>query len=386
MKEFLKKYFLGDHVIWAVITGLTLISIMVVFSASGSLVHRYHEGNTTFYLFRHLKFIALGLVLLYFTHRLPYKWFAKFAKPLLLIAIPLLLITLIFGESINAASRWLTVPGLGVAFQTSDFAKLALIIFVAKLLANNQKSEKGINLAFRHIAIATAIVCGLILPANLSTAALLFITIFFMMFIGRIPFKNLAFTVGVLLAIFSFYVVVSLVLPGESRVETWKNRIESFMDEEGSDNFQAEQSKIAIVTGGIFGKGPGLSTQRNHLPHPYSDFIYAIIIEEYGTIGGILVMFFYFVLLFRTVRIVNKCDRFFPAFLSIGLAISLVLQAVVNMAVAVNIIPVTGQPLPLISMGGTSMIFTCISLGIILSVSRSIELEKAKMKVAAVNS
>jgi cell division protein FtsW len=281
-------------------------------------------------------------------------------------------LTLILGTSLNSASRWLTLPGIGLTVQTSDFAKLALIMYVARMLSQKQDVIDDYKLAFLPIIIPIALVCILILPANFSTSALLFLTTFILMFIGRINVKHLLSLVGIGILAMSLFVMIALYTNRSGRIGTWKHRIENYINDEGDGNYQVKQSKIAIATGGFLGKGPGNSTQRNFLPHPYSDFIYAIVIEEYGAVGAIIVLFLYLYLLFRAAVIVRKCDRTFPAFLTIGLVISLVFQAMINMAVAVNIIPVTGQTLPLISMGGSSILFTGIALGIILSVSRSI--------------
>jgi cell division protein FtsW len=290
---------------------------------------------------------------------------------LLYIAIPLLLITLLFGTSINQASRWLEIPGLGVTIQTSDFAKLALIIYVARMLSLRQNNLNDIKKTFFPIAIPVVIVCLLILPANFSTAAMVGVACWLMLFIGRINMRHLLGFTGLGVVVIGLFIFIALKTNTVSRVETWKNRIENYSSEEGGDNYQALQSKIAIATGGLVGKGPGNSTQRNLLPHPYSDFIYAIIIEEYGIVGGVVVLLLYLILLYRAGIIIKKARRTFPAFLAMGLTLILVLQAMINMAVAVNLIPVTGQPLPLVSMGGTSVLFTSASFGILLSISRS---------------
>jgi cell division protein FtsW len=252
-------------------------------------------------------------------------------------------------------------------------------MYVAKVLSQHQQSKEELKSSFKPIIISILVICGLILPANLSTAVLLFATCWALMFIGRMDFKYLITSLGAIFVIFMVVLTITLNLPDKGRVNTWKNRIENFVSGEGEANHQANQAKIAIATGGFFGKGPGNSTQRNFLPQAYSDFIYAIIVEEYGLFGGILILFLYLYLLYRTGVIVKKSSRTFPALLAIGLTISLVFQALANMAVAVNLIPVTGQTLPFVSMGGTSIFFTSIAFGLILSVSRSIQNEENKI-------
>jgi len=290
---------------------------------------------------------------------------------LLYIAIPLLFITLLFGTNINQAARWLEIPGLGITIQTSDFAKLALMMYIARWLSIWQNEINDLRRAFLPLAIPIALVCLLILPANFSTAVLIVAASWIMLFIGRVRLKHLLGFTGLGVLVVALFVFIALQTNTINRVQTWKNRIENYVSGEGGDNYQAQQSKIAIATGGLVGKGPGNSTQRNFLPHPYSDFIYAIIVEEYGLVGGLIVLMLYLILLYRTGVIVKKAKRTFPAFLAIGLTLILVFQAIVNMAVAVNLIPVTGQPLPLVSMGGTSLFFTSASFGILLSISRS---------------
>jgi cell division protein FtsW len=370
MNENIKKYFHGDGVIWGVIIALSLISLLAVYSATGTLAYKYQHGNTSYYILKHLTYMFIGLVIIFVTHHIPYTFYSRLSQLLLIICIPLLLITLVFGRHLNDASRWLTLPGIGLTIQTSDFAKLALIMYLARLLSLKQDNIKDLRKAFIPLLVPVSLVCLLILPANFSTAAILFFTCLVIMFIGRVQFKQIMALVGIGLVLGGLYIGIALMTKHEGRINVWKHRIESFISGDSEDNFQAEQAKIAIATGGIFGKGPGNSTQRNFIPHPYSDEIYPIIIEEYGLIGGLIVMSLYLWLLFRTGIIVRKSDRTFPAFLAIGLTVILVLQAMINMAVGVNLFPVTGQTLPLVSMGGSSQLFTSFSLGILLSVSR----------------
>jgi cell division protein FtsW len=371
MNENVKKYFQGDGVIWGVIIALSLISLLAVYSATGTLAYKYQHGNTSYYVLKHLTYMFIGLVITFVTHHIPYQFYSRLSQIFLIICIPLLLVTLIFGRNLNDASRWLTLPGIGLTIQTSDFAKLALIMYLARLLSLKQEEIKDFKKAFVPLLMPVALVCILILPANFSTSAILFFTCLIIMFIGRVRFKQIMALVGIGVVLGGLYIGIALMTKNEGRINVWQNRIESFISGGSEENFQAEQAKIAIATGGIIGKGPGKSSQRNFLPHPYSDFIYAIIIEEYGLVGGLVIMLLYLWLLFRAGIIVRKSDRTFPAFLAIGLTTILVFQAMINMAVAVNLFPVTGQTLPLVSMGGSSQLFTCFSLGIILSVSRT---------------
>jgi cell division protein FtsW len=376
LTEFLSKYFKGDKVIWGVVFALSVLSLLAVYSSTGTLAYKYQEGNTAYYIIKHFVLLAAGLSIIFVTHLIPFKYYSRLSQLFLYLSIFLLAITLVMGTSLNQASRWLTLPGLGFTIQTSDFAKLALIMYIARVLSLRQSDSKlnDFNGVFVTMIIPIVLVCGLIMPANLSTAAILFVTSFLLMFIGRVKVKYLLGISGVGVLIVAL-IIAGVIISGSGtgRIGTWQNRIESFVNGDSDNNYQVEQSKIAIATGGILGKGPGNSTQRNFLPHPYSDFIYAIIIEEYGFFGGVLVLFLYLFLLYRAGVIVRKSRRTFAAFLAIGLAISLVFQAMINMGVAVHLFPVTGQTLPLVSMGGSSILFTGVAFGVILSVSRSVE-------------
>jgi len=364
-----RRYIKGDRIIWMVVLILLVISLLSVYSSTGSLAYQHRGGNTFFYLFRQLKFILLGLLIIFFVHLVPYRIFSRVSVVALYLAVPLLVLTLVAGKNINEATRWLQIPGTGLTIQTSDFAKIALVMYLAKILSVNQNNIRSFKEVFGRVSVAIIGICALILPANFSTAALLFVTAFALMFVGRIPVKYLALMVFTGIFAFSVFLGGSLLLNREGRIATWKHRIESFVAGEG-DSYQADQAKVAIVQGGLFGKGPGNSTQRNLLPHPYSDFIFAIIIEEYGSlIGGILVLALYLWLFFRAGMIIRRSRSTYGAFLAFGLSLGLVLQAFVNMAVAVGLVPVTGQTLPLVSMGGSSIFFTSLATGMILSVS-----------------
>ncbi|MFW5753950.1 MAG: FtsW/RodA/SpoVE family cell cycle protein [Marinilabiliaceae bacterium] len=384
MSNFVQKYIKGDQVMWGIIVFLSLVSLLTVYSATGSLAYKTQGGNTTYFMFKQLGFLLFGLFLIVVVHRISYKYFVIFSLPLLYISIILLLITVLSGQNLNEASRWLTVPGIGLSFQPSEMAKLALVLYVSRVLAQHQKDEGPTEGAFWPIVIHTAIVCLLIFPENLSTSLLIGGIVMLMMFLGRVPFRYLFFTgltgtavVAIVLLLAMNDVVIV------DRAETWASRIENYLDEEkmvsefGGD-YQVTQSKIAIATGGIFGKGPGNSDQRNFLPHPYSDFIYAIIAEEFGFFGALLVLGAYFIFFTRIGVLVSSSNRTFPAFMVLGLGLTLITQAFLNMGVSVGIFPVTGQPLPLVSMGGTSILFTCLALGAILSVSRHYQEERER--------
>jgi cell division protein FtsW len=372
------KHIKGDRPIWMIVIILSVFSLLAVYSSTGTLAYRYRAGNTEYYLFKHLIIIILGFGIMYVAHKIKYTYYSRIAQLALFIAIPLLLITLIRGTSINEASRWITLPIINISFQSSDFAKLAIIMYLARLLTKRQEHIKDFNQTFIPAIIPVLMVCMLILPANFSTAAVLFVTCMVLLFVGRVNLKYLGAMAGIGIMAAGLFVIVLMNMPDSGRLGTWERRINTFINDEGADTWQADQAKIAIATGGIIGKLPGNSTQRNFLPHAYSDFIYAIIIEEYGLIGGFIILMLYMMLLYRGVRIAQKSPGTFGALLAAGLSFSLVFQAMINMAVAVNLLPVTGQPLPLVSMGGTSLWFTSLAIGIILSVSRTIEEEELK--------
>ncbi len=371
MEAVFGRYFKGDKIIWLIVMFLSIISLLAIYSSTGSLAYKLQGGNTAYYFLKQFVFIAVGLAIVFLVHMVNSRVYAPISKMLLLFSIPLLLVTLVFGASLNHAARWLAIPGLGVTIQTSDIAKMALVMYVANILSQRQKEIKDLKKAFIPIVAPVALICLLILPANFSTALMLGLTCWLLMLIGRISLKHLFGFTGLAIVLLVAFIIIALQFKTVNRVQTWKHRIENFANDDDGANFQSDQGKIAIATGGIIGKGPGNSTQRNFLPHPYSDFIFAIIVEEYGLIGGVVVLLMYLILLFRAGVIVKKANRTFPAFLAIGLALLLVLQAMVNMCVAVNLIPVTGQPLPLVSMGGTSLFFTSAAFGIIISISRT---------------
>lgn len=368
-------YFKGDRVIWMIVLLLSLLSLAAVYSSIVTLAYKHHDGDTEYYLFKHLRIILLGLVLMFLTHRVKYSYFSRISQLMVIASVPLLLYTLSSGANLNEASRWIAIPFIGLTFQTSDLAKLALIMYLARVLTQKQGAMEDFKTVLIHIMIPVGLICALILPANFSTAALLFLTCMILMFIGGVKLKFIAGVIGIGIASFGLLLCIGLIAPKAlPRVDTWVQRVKTFVGgDEVADpdkTFQADQAKIAIATGGILGKGAGNSTQRNFLPHPYSDFIYAMVIEEYGLIGGIIIVILYLILLFRGVRVSTKSDRTFGQLLAFGLAFQLIFQGLINMAVAVNLFPVTGQPLPFLSMGGTSLLFSSIAVGIILSISR----------------
>lgn len=367
------KYIKGDKVIWTIVLLLSLLSILVVYSSVVAIAYRYKGGDTASYLIKHVFIMATGILLMYLIHKVKYIYFSRISQIAVILAAPLLLYTLVNGISAGEANRWLAIPGTSLTFQTSDFAKLALITYVARMLSIKQDVIKDFKQAFLPIIIPIAIICLLIFPANFSTAALLFVTCFVLMFIGRMNAKHLLLLLGSGIIFSTLLIVLILKFPNAiPRGTTWKARIENFSSGDSESNFQAEQAKIAIAKG-IVPKGPGNSISRNFLPQASSDFIFAIVIEEWGLLSGFVIVFLYLILLYRGIRIAGKSERTFGSLLAIGLTFSLVFQAIINMCVAVGLFPVTGQPLPLISMGGTSIWFTSISLGIILSVSKEVE-------------
>ncbi|MDB5004987.1 MAG: ftsW 2 [Mucilaginibacter sp.] len=359
----------GDRWIWLIVILLSLISLLSVYSAIGTLAYKRGVGAESI-LMKHLAMIIGGIILMYISHKLDYRYYSGISKLLMYITIPLLLYTLLFGSHVNDASRWIAIPGTGLSFQTSDLAKLALITFLARSLSRKQENIKDVKQSFIPIMGAVCIVFILIALANLSTALMLFGVSVLLLIIGRISIKQIAIT-----CLAGAILLTGVIFLGPRR-HTYTSRIHTFLHPEAANpdkSFQADHAKIAIATGGIFGKGPGKSNEVNYLPEAYSDEIYAIIVEEYGMMGGIALICIYLFLLYRCIKIVTKAPKAFGALLAAGLSFSLTIQAFANMAVAVGLGPVTGVPLPFVSMGGTSMLFTSIAFGIILSVSRDIE-------------
>ncbi len=359
----------GDRWIWLIVILLSLISLLSVYSAIGSLAYKRGVADESI-LIKHLAMIIGGIVLMYISHKLDYRYYSGISKLLMYITIPLLLYTLAFGSRINEASRWIAIPGTGLSFQTSDLAKLALITYLARSLSRKQENIKDVKQSFIPIMGAVCVVFVLIAWANMSTALMLFGVSILLLIMGRISVKQIAV---VMLA--GSVLLAGVVFLGP-RKHLYVTRINTFMHPEVANpdkSFQADHAKIAIATGGLFGKGPGKSSEVNYLPEAYSDEIFAIIVEEYGMVGGIVLISIYLFLLYRCIKIVTRAPKAFGALLAAGLSFSLTIQAFANMAVAVGLGPVTGVPLPFVSMGGTSMLFTSIAFGIILSVSRDID-------------
>ncbi len=371
--------------IWTIVFFLSAVSLLAVYSSTGSLAYRLYAGHTEYYLFKQLSVLGLGILIIYFAHRVNYTIYSRVAQIGFLLSIPLLVYTLAFGSHLNEASRWIRLPVINLTFQTSDIAKLALFMYVSRQLSRKQNVITDFKKGFLPIIMPVGIICGLIMPANMSTALLLGSSCMLLCFIGRVPLKFLFGMIGGAAGLVLLMFLIAQVTGLKGRTETWVKRVESFTSKEEQDvPYQVQQSQIAIAGGGTLGKGPGNSTARNFLPHPYSDFIYAIILEEYGIFGGFLILSAYLLLLLRSIRIFKKCPFAFGAFLSLGLSVTLVIQALMHMAVNVHLLPVTGLTLPLVSMGGSSVIFTSLSIGIILSVSRHVEEAEGKKEVASV--
>ncbi|HAL95792.1 MAG TPA: cell division protein FtsW [Chitinophagaceae bacterium] len=391
----------GDKVIWALVVLLTLVSLLAVYSATGSLAYKFYKGNTEVYLFKQVAFILGGLLVIYVAHLVNYTFYSKAARIVYLVSIPLLVYTLFFGVTMNEGSRWIRLPLINMTVQTSDLAKLALFMYLARLLSKRQDMIKEFKKGYLMVIWPVAVTCLLIAPANLSTALLLGASCLLLLFIGRASTKHLLITVGLAFIPITMLIAAAVVKhqqeePDEPitvvkkeegaltrRVDTWVSRVESFIygsTDVDTDEYQVNQAKIAVSKGGLLGVGPGNSTTRDFLPQAYNDFIYAIIIEEYGLLGGGFIVFVYLVFLYRCIRIFKRCPFAFGAFLALGLSFTLVIQALANMAVTVNLFPVTGVTLPLVSMGGSSFIFTCLAIGIILSVARNVEQLEGKDK------
>ncbi len=366
----------GDRVIWAIVAVLSMVSILTIYSASSSLAFQKNGGNTEYYLLKQMLILSVGLAIVYVFHIIHYKRFNLWAPYMLAVTVPLLALTLAVGTEYNDAQRWLEVPGLGLTFQTSDLAKISLITYIARSITAKQDYISDFQSAFLPIIMPVIIVCLLIAPSNLSTALVIFATCIVMMFMGRVAPKYIFLMMFCGLVAFSGLIVVGQAFPDKVRVNTWTSRLRNFV----TDSEEADQTKIAkmaIANGGLLGAGPGNSVQKNFLPNAFSDYLYAVIIEEYGLLGGFLILGLYILLFLRVVRLVTKSPKTFPAMLVMGLTLMLVVQALANMAVSVHLVPVTGLPLPMLSMGGTSLLFSCVSLGMILSVSKFIETENS---------
>lgn len=366
----------GDKTIWAIIAVLAIFSFLPVYSASTNLVYVAGKGSTLGYLLKHAILLLLGFVIVYTTHRVPYRYFSGLSVLMLPVVILLLVYTLTQGTVIDGAnaSRWISIPFIGIGFQTSTLAAVVLMIYVARYLARNKEKEITFKESFLYMWLPVGFVLALILPANFSTTAITFVMVVILVFLGGYPLKFIASILGVGILSLALFILTAKAFPDamkNSRINTWSNRIENFASGESEDNYQAEKAKIAIASGEIYGKGPGKSVQKNFLPQSSSDFIYAIIGEEFGLIGAVSIIILFLGLLFRLVIIATKSTTIFGTLLCLGVGLPIIFQAMINMGVAVGLFPVTGQPLPLISTGGTSIWMTCFAIGIVLSVSAS---------------
>ena len=365
----------GDKTIWAIVAILAIFSFMPVYSASTNLVYVVGSGSTFGYLVKHMVLLIMGFAIIYGVHKIPYRYFSGGSVLMLPIVIILLVFTLMQGTTIGGAnaSRWINIPFVGIGFQTSTLAGLVLMVYVARYLAKNKEKEIRFKESLWQLWLPVAAILMLILPANFSTTAIIFTMILTLTFVGGYPIKYLGFILGVGILALAFFVLIAKAFPDAmpNRVQTWQNRIENFSDADNKEAYQVEKAKIAIATGGAVGVGPGKSIQKNFLPQSSSDFIFAIIIEEYGLAGGFIIVSIYFLLLFRIFVVIRKTTTIFGTLLVLGVGFPIIFQATINMAVATNLFPVTGQTLPLISSGGTSIWMTCFALGMILSVSAS---------------
>ena len=380
----------GDKGIWSFVALLALFSFMPVFSASSNLAYLGHgTGNTLGYLMKHLGHICCGFAIIYLIHKVPYHYFRSISKWLLPVVWLILAFTMIKGTVIGGAnaSRWLQIPFVGISFQPSAFAALVLFVFVARYLSKTREKPIDFVESLKELWLPVFITLMFILPSNFSTTALIFSMILMLVFIGKYPMKYIAIIVGSGIIFLAFFILISKAFPDAkffNRVATWESRIESFStNKPDEDDYQIEKAKIAIASGKIYGLGPGKSVQKNFLPQSSSDFIYAIIVEEYGLIGGLGVLSLYLLLLFRFVIASHKANTLFGKLVVIGLGFPMIFQAMINMAVAVELLPVTGQTLPLISSGGTSIWMTCIALGIIIGVTKKEEEITQELKEAA---
>ncbi len=365
------RYLKGDKVIWMVALLLTVVSILAVYSGISTL-GKDAEGSFGV-LRRHMVMLLGGWAIMLVVHRIDYRYFSKFSQLLIWVTVGLLAVTLLYGANINNADRWLKIPGLGISFQTSDLAKVVLLVYLARMLTLRQSEFGDWKRTFWPIVLPIAFVCGLIFPANFSTSAMLGLVCFLMLLVSGYPWKFLLTIIGGVGLLLTMVVAIGEYGPEKvlPRYDTWKNRILNKVEGDAEGNYQADLAKYAIYSGGLIPKGPGTGSSRNFMPHPYSDMIYAFIIEEYGLIfGGLLLIFVYLIFYFRAVRTALTCPSRFGQLMVFGLSSIIVIQALINMSVSVSLFPTTGQPLPLISLGGTSTLFTCLSIAMIISVTR----------------
>ena len=372
MQLSIDKYLKGDKAIWSIIILLSIMSAIMAYSASANMAYRLTDGDATPFFFRHLVMLVLGIVTIIYLQHFEFRYFSRLSQLGIWIAAALLLVTLIFGRNINSAQRWI------MGFQPSDLAKIILVIYVARMLAKNKGKIKNFKEGLVPILIPIGGICLLILPADFSTAAMLLTVCFALLFVGGVAIKHLLAVLGGAIGLLMLLIALNHVVPGLlPRVNTWEQRILGYSSGSADENYQAQRAKIAVANGGIWGNGPGNGTIKNELYSAQSDFVYSSIIEDYGSLfGGLIMLLLYLMFLFRSIKIMTKTSSSFGGYLAFGLSFLLVFQALINMGVGVNLLPVTGQPLPLISMGGTSILFTCVSIGIILNISRTVYREE----------
>ena len=373
----------GDRIIWAIAALLAIFSFLPVYSAASNLAYNGSGSSTFSYFIKHFVHLFLGFSIIYGVHKIPYRYFKGLSMVMIPVVLILLVITMLQGGTIGGAnaSRWIRVPIVGLTFQPSTLAALVLMVYVARYLSKIKDENITIKESILPLWLPVFIVLALILPANFSTAALIFSMVILLTYVGGYPFKYLSIIVGSGAIILSLFILTTMAFPNlmPNRVDTWNSRISSFVGSDVSqEDYQIEKAKIAIASGGVKGLGPGKSIQKNFLPQSSSDFIFAIIIEEYGLVGGMFLLILYLWLLFRIVIVAQKSDSVFGKLLAISVGIPIIFQALVNMGVAVQLFPVTGQTLPLISSGGTSIWVTCLALGIVLSVSVKRDEDKNK--------
>ncbi|MFT4781209.1 MAG: cell division protein FtsW [Psychroserpens sp.] len=364
----------GDRLIWAIAALLAIFSFLPVYSAASNLAYVGGVGSTFSFFVKHLMHLVLGFAIIYGVHKIPYRYFRGLSMVMIPIVIVLLVVTMLQGTTIDGAnaSRWIQIPFVGMSFQTSTLAAVVLMVYVARYLSKIQDKKVTFVETLLPLWAPVFFVLILILPANFSTTAIVFFMVMMLTFIGGYPIKYLAIIMGIGILALALFILIAKAFPDamDNRVDTWTSRIENFVNGEDTEaDYQIENAKIAIASGEITGKGPGKSTQKNILPQSSSDFIFAIIIEEYGLIGGLFLLLLYSWLLFRIVIVSQKADTVFGKLLVLGVGLPIIFQALINMAVAVELFPVTGQTLPLISSGGTSIWMTCLAIGIVLSVS-----------------
>ncbi|WP_242085596.1 FtsW/RodA/SpoVE family cell cycle protein [Aestuariivivens sediminis] len=364
----------GDRLIWAIVALLAIVSFLPVYSAASNLAYRAGDGNTFAFFVKHFMHLFLGFAIMYAVHKIPYRYFRGLSLIMIPVVLVLLGLTMIQGHTVEgaSASRWIQIPFVGVSFQTSTFASVVLMVYVARYMSKIKDKAITFRESLLPLWLPVFLVLVMILPSNFSTAAILFLMVSILVFIGGYPIRYLGIVIGLgIMALVLFIMFAKLTKgPLHVKVTTWENRIKNYSNDDDTEaDYQIEKAKIAIASGGIKGVGPGKSIQKNFLPQSSSDFIFAIIIEEYGLLGGVFIMILYMWLLFRIVIVSQKSDTIFGKLLVLGVGLPIVFQALINMAVAVELFPVTGQTLPLISSGGTSIWMTCLAIGVILSVS-----------------